>query len=116
MANTVVAASSGVLVPLQTTATTGGGTVVAPPSDMKNHTIYLKGNTTVSAGAVQIETADDPDYSGTWGQVGGGPITLVDATELAVSFVGVYYFIRARISTTVTGGGSLTANYLGSRP
>ena len=108
------AANRGVQYALQTAATTGNGNIVAPPSSIRNHTIFLKGNATVSAGAVQIESADAEDYSGTWAAIGGGPVTLVSGAELVVTFSGIYPFIRCRISTTVTGsGGSLDANYVG---
>ena len=45
------AAMQGYPYELQTAATTGRGNIIAPPTSIRNHTIYLKGNATVSAGA-----------------------------------------------------------------
>jgi hypothetical protein len=72
-------------------------------------TIYIKGsNATVSAGAVTIEEADDPDFSGTWSALGSA-ITVVQNTQTAVHLTGTYKAVRARISTGVTGGGTVSA-------
>ena len=109
----VLAAMSGVAVPLQTAATTGNGDVVAPSISMTKHKIIIKGNTAVASGAVQLESSDDPDYAGVWAQIGGGPITIVDVAELGIDFEGVYPFIRARISTVVVGG-TVTITYIGA--
>ena len=102
----------GVLVPLQTAATTGDGVVLAIPSSFRNHTIFIRGTDIPSAGAVQVETADSFDYAGTWAPIGGGPITVPDG-EVVLQFEGVYQFIRARVTTTVTSG-TLDVNYLGA--
>jgi hypothetical protein len=110
---TTAAAMRGVPYTLQSAATTGNGNIVSPPPSFIHHTITIKGLTAIAAGAVQIETADDDTYTGTWGQIGGGPITVVDVTEIVVNFEGVFKFIRARISTTVTGG-TVTVTYNGA--
>src|SRR5215510_10883680 len=87
-------------VTLQDTATTGNGTVIAIPPSFKDHTNTIKGNGAVGAGAIQLEGADDPAYSGTWAPLGGGPVTVVAASELIFTLQGLFKFIRARISTT----------------
>ena len=71
----------------------------------------------MTSGAVQIETANEYDYSGTWAPIGGGPITVVASTDLVANFVGVFNFIRARISTTIAGGAtpSVTVQYTGAK-
>lgn len=80
-----------------------GGIDVGPARDI---TIYIKAsNATVSAGAVQIEEADDPAFTGTWSAV-GSPVTLVQNTQVAVHLPGEYKALRTRISTAVTGGGT----------
>lgn len=105
-------AMKGVKFSLQSAATTGNGTVAAIPPSFKQHKIYIKGSAGVSAGAVQIEAASVNDYSGTWGQIGGGPITVTADVENQIDFSGQYRFIRARISTTVVDG-TVTVDYEG---
>lgn len=111
--NVTFAAMRGVLFALQTAATTGNGVAIAVPVSFRHHTVIIKGNTAIASGAVQIESADAPDYTGVWGQIGGGPITVVDVAELVINFEGVYPFIRARVSTTIAGG-TVTVEYYGA--
>jgi hypothetical protein len=113
---TPVAAMSGVPVDLITALTTGSGIIAVPPS-FRNHTIIIKTAAAVTSGAVQLETANEYDYSGTWAQVGGGPVTVVAATDLVINEAGVFNFLRARISTTIAGGGapSVTVTYEGAK-
>lgn len=57
----------------------------------------------VSAGVVEIEWADSFDYAGTWKQIDA--ITLTTASIVdgsSVDFIGG--FVRARISTAISGG------------
>lgn len=109
----VNAATRGVSVNLQTTATVGNGNAIAIPNSFTQHKVSIKGIGAVGAGAIQIESADTEDYSGTWSPVAGGPITVVASAELDVNFSGIYKFLRARISTTVTVG-TVTVDYQGS--
>lgn len=102
----------GVPVTMQAAATTGAGSAFAIPNSIKNHTFIIKGSAGISAGKVQCEAADDPTYSGTWAAVGAEQ-TLVASTELVVTAVGVFPFLRARISTDVVGG-TVTVEYIGS--
>lgn len=100
-------------VQIQDTATTGSGDVVVPAPSIENHTVYLvTSDDTTSAGKVKVESADNPDYAGTW-VLEGTEQTLVRNTALAVSFVGARGAIRARVSTDITGGATLNAYYLG---
>jgi hypothetical protein len=108
------AAMRGTLVTLQDAQTAlGAGLVIAIPDSFKNHTIYIIGNGAVGAGAVQIETTDDGTFSGTWAPIGGGPVTVVANAEVIITFIGVYKFLRVRISTVVTVG-TVTVKYVGS--
>lgn len=109
----ISAPNRGELLVMQSALTTGTGTPIAIPDSYKNHKVIIKGSAGISAGAVQIETADAYDYAGTWAQVGGGPITAVASTELAIDFSGVYKFIRTRITTNIVGG-TVTTSYVGS--
>jgi len=110
------AAMSGVPVDLISAATTGSGIIALPPS-FRNHTIIIKTASGVTSGAIQIETANDPSYSGTWAPIGGGPITVVAAAEIVANFTGVFNFVQARVSTTIAGGSapSVTVTYEGAK-
>ena len=110
------AATRGVASTIQDAKTTGNGDVLAIPDSFRNHTLYIKGAADVSAGAIQPESADSYDYAGTWAPIGGGPVSVGNATEVVINFTGVYKFLRARISTTISGGAapSVTVKYVGS--
>lgn len=107
----VIEAERGVPILLQTAATTGAGIVIAIPTGFTQHRIYIRGNATISAGAVQPESASDPSYTGTWA-AHGSPITVVDVSELTLAISGLLAFFRVRISTNVTGG-TVTVTYFG---
>lgn len=85
-------------------STSGNGNVLCCSEAHKHHNVIIKGVGAVGAGAVQLEEADDPDYTGTWSPIAGGPITVLADTEIALEFEGIFRFIRARISTPVTVG------------
>ena len=92
-------------------------TVVCPTPGTLNHTITLKSSNTLT-GAVQIETANDPTYTGVWSPLGGGPINAADigtgASELILNFSNIAITaLRVRISTVIAGG-TLSASYLGN--
>lgn len=66
--------------------------------------IYVDWGTGVASGAVQIETAVDDNYTGTW-----APLQLVTFAAAApkqdvVQITGVHWAIRTRISTVLAGG------------
>jgi hypothetical protein len=77
-------------------------------------TIYLASQGATTGGTILIEEADYTDvtqpYTGTWGQIQsiaasaftGGAQLPVHVTPTA------YGFIRVRISSTITGGGTIT--------
>jgi hypothetical protein len=50
-------------------------TVVCPGQGVRNHTFTLISSANIT-GKVQLETASDPDYTGVWSPLGGGPIDL----------------------------------------
>lgn len=77
--------------------------------------IWVTGNGTTSSGVITIEEAEwdplhDQPFSSTW-----APITTVNASDVSGGVqksvhlpVASYAFIRARISTVIGGGGSVT--------
>lgn len=89
------------------------GSVLAIPPSFLHHKIYIIGSAGVASGAVQAESSDIYNYAGTWAQIGGGPITVIADTILQLDFIGLYSFIRVRVSTAI-GGGTVTVKYLGA--
>lgn len=84
-------------------------------------TVYAIGAGTINAGVITIETADfNPatasTYTGTWSSV--TTMNAVDVTggaqKHAILTEGAYSQIRARISTAVGGGGSVSVVLVGA--
>ncbi len=112
---TIVAAMSGVPFKQQDAATSGNGTVLALPPSFRNHTWIIIGAGTVTTGAIQIETSNDPADAGVWAAIGSA-VTILSGIDLMVQATGIFNFVRARISTGVTGaGGSVTVLYNGAK-
>ncbi len=73
----------------------------------------MRGSGTISGGTLLIEEADygddEPPYSGTWSQLVS--VACSDVTGGAQKGVhlslGAYGYLRARISSAVTGGGTI---------
>lgn len=90
-------------------------TVVCPGPGIKNHTLNIRVSAAVT-GAIQLETANDPNYTGIWAPLGGGPIDLATAGaggELEFRFSNITITaVRARITTIVVGG-NVSVEYLG---
>jgi len=97
------------------TATTASGFVNVQGTQTVS--VYLKSTGTTSSGVVTIETADfaqDQEslgYSGTWSAV-----TTVNASTftggaqtMVVLPAGAYSYVQVRVSTTIGGGGSVSA-------
>ena len=110
---TVKAAMSGVQFNLQLTATTGNGTVLAIPTSFRYHNFITVGVDTISAGAVTLETSYSADDTATWAPLASA-ITVTTADQLT-QYVGLLTFVRARVSTTVTGGGTVAVVYTGAK-
>lgn len=77
--------------------------------------IYLRSIGTTSGGIVLIEEADwgplEQTYSGTWSQVQSiAASTFTGGAQLAVHITAASYgWVRVRISSAITGGGTITA-------
>ena len=113
----IAAAMSGVQYVLQAAATTGNGNVLAVPFAFKNHNFMITAAAGVSSGAVQVETSNDSADAGTWAPLTVSPTAVVAGTDILVAYAGILNFVRARISTTIAGGGSpsVTVTYVGAR-
>ena len=119
---TIQAAMSGVPFKLQDTQSTGNGNTLAIPPSFQNHTFIVTAAAGVSAGAVTIETSNDPADANTWAAIVpdksiANPLTVIGGADLLISYTGRLNFIRARISTTISGGASpsVTVVYEGGK-
>lgn len=89
-------------------ATTGTGEPLATNS-CKQATWSVETSGTVSAGTIVIEQASSRSYAGTWYL-----LDTIDAANAAAgtegygTFPGVVDFVRARITSNITGGGTVT--------
>jgi len=95
------------LQPLLTT--TGNGHPVAVNHVATNHNVCIKGVGTTSGGTISIEEASDPDYTGDWSVIQA--VNASDVTSDAqkvIHIVGLIRAIRARVSSDITGGGSIS--------
>ncbi|HEU0179431.1 MAG TPA: hypothetical protein VFV58_34805 [Blastocatellia bacterium] len=84
-------------------ATTGTGQAIAF-NDCRSINWVIQGNGAVGAGAVVIESSNDPNYAGVWMQV-VAPVTVVANAQVGgKADFPPGGFVRARVTTTVTGG------------
>ena len=77
------------------------------PEDLKSVTelaFYIVFGAGTSAGAVQIETAHQSGYTGTWAAEGSATAWSAANKVHKVSITGMSFVTRARISTLVVGG------------
>jgi hypothetical protein len=69
-----------------------------------NYVAYIIWSSGVTAGAVQLETAETTSYAGTWAPIGSPVATSAASKVDVVHFTGPLMAVRARITTTVAGG------------
>jgi hypothetical protein len=115
---TVPAAMSGVPYTLQAAQATGNGNALAIPVSFRNHVFQITAAAGVTAGAVQIEGSFDPNDSGTWGLIVAIPTVVIAGADILIQVNAILPpIIRARISTTISGGGSpsVTVIYNGAK-
>jgi len=112
-----VAAMSGVPFKQQDAQTTGNGTVLAIPPSFRNHTWIISTPSGTTTGAIQIEASNDPADAGTWAPLTASPTTISNGADVIVQVTGLLNFVRARISTTISGGASpsVTVQYEGAK-
>jgi hypothetical protein len=87
---------------LQDAATTGNGTVLDLAGQGECHAFYVQWASGVTAGELILETARTSTYTGTWESIE----TFVFGDNVVQSTVvwGPLKCVRARITTTVSGG------------
>jgi len=91
--------------------TTGTGRAI-PMQECRQIIWTVISSGTVSGGTVVVETADTQDYSGTWHELD----SLTPSSN--ASYTNTYPaaaagFVRARISSNITGGGNVTVRING---
>src|SRR5580765_8053825 len=97
---------------LQSAATAlGNGTPLDCGGIGREHAFYIEATGTVSAGGVTIETARTPTFTGTWQALAAEVVPVTNSVTL-VSYAGVLLAVRARVSTAVTGGATVTVEYV----
>lgn len=102
------ASQKGVATTLLAPVTTGTGLGVAVPITSKNPRVHIIGAGTISGGTLIIEEALDPSYSGTWSQLlSVTASSLTGGAEQVLHILGTLSAIRARISSNITGGGTI---------
>lgn len=91
-----------------TAATTGTGSVKAF-NDCRQITWMVTGNGTISGGTIKIESSNDQAYAGTWNELDSiTASTLTGGAKYINTFpTGGGDFVRARISSDITGGGDV---------
>lgn len=98
------------LLPLLTT--TGTGASVSVPISSRCPRFHVRGAGVITGGTIIIEEALDPAYAGTWSQIqsvsasglSGGAEQVIHLVDVTLSAV------RARISSDITGGGSVSVD------
>ena len=119
---TIPSAMSGVPYTLQAAQTTGNGNTLAIPPSFNNHTFTVTAAAGTTSGAVTIETSNDPADANTWAAIVpdksiANPLTVTAGADLLIPYSGRLNIVRARISTTISGGGapSVTVVYEGAK-
>lgn len=81
-------------------------TVLGPAYSSRGRewTFYIRFNAGVSAGAMVVESAANPDETGTWAQQ-GSTVNWVAASRVhTVSITGTFLALRVRVSDALVGG------------
>lgn len=102
-----------VLLDAQIDLNTAGYLNVSDCAQLTESAFYVRFQSSSSSGVVKIETADSEDYAGTWAVL--ATVTwAADATVQYVALTGALRAVRARISTAIGGGGTVTVRMVGN--
>ncbi len=101
---------------LQSAATTGLGSVLNVNGRAAELTVVVQGTGTTSGGVIKIEEAywspTTSQYTGTWSVIAtltaGTEFTSNTQTVYHTSAPAAFWKVRARISSDITGGGTVT--------
>lgn len=98
-------------------ATSGNGSVFRPAGAVARVTIVLQSTGTTSGGTISIEECFYPDigtspgveYAGTWSVIQAvSASTFSGGAQIVVHVQGSVWALRTRVSSNITGGGSVT--------
>ena len=99
--------AKGVITPLQSAVTTGTGTGVVIPISAHNPRVHMRAAGTITGGTVVLEEASVPTYTGTWSTL--YTYTPTTDSEQVIHILGTVGAIRTRVTSNITGGGTVTA-------
>lgn len=104
---------------LQSGATTGAGGTFMANGQVARLTFAFQGSGTISTGVVTIEEAywkpGQPEFAGTWSTITTiSGASLTTGAQQTVHVLGSAWAVRARISTAIAGGGSITGTVWGN--
>lgn len=74
---------------------------------------YVFGAGTVSGGTILVEEAPTPDYAGTWGIISTIVASTLNGACQPVHIDAAVIGFRVRVSSAITGGGSVSTRFLG---
>lgn len=96
--------------------TTGTGTAIAF-NDCGRLLYVVEGTGTISGGTILIESADTANYAGTWIQLASISASSLTGGAAAGDNLNAPpgTFVRGRISSNITGGGTVTVRLNGIR-
>ena len=99
------------------TATTAVPQVINCYNTARDVSVTFTSEGTTSAGALVIEESDQSPYTGTWSQIGAtvnASAFTGGAKQVIHVRLGAGIFLKVRIATTITGGGTVTVTVTGS--
>lgn len=97
-------------------ASTGVGNSINCQGILGTYTLEIEtSDATVSAGGVTFETSPRSTFAGTWAAL-AAEVTPVRNAIVQVRVTGSFAWIRARVSTAVTGGATVTCRVLIPNP
>jgi len=104
---------------LQNAQTTGNGGVLMLNGLVEQLNVFLFSTGTTSGGTVSIEEAywdpANPQFSGTWSVIAAvNASTFTGGASVMLHYPGGFWAVRCRISSNITGGGSISAVAWGS--
>jgi hypothetical protein len=98
---------------IQSNATDGVGGILPIQGQCTNLTFVFEGHGTITNGVVTLEEAyydlNGPVYTGAWSTLAVVPYTSFNAVDQVIyHFPGSFWAVRARITTPLIGGGTVT--------
>lgn len=93
------------------TASAGTHTPYGPGlmSRCRESALYIAWGTGVTSGVVTVESSYDPAYTGTWASLAVVTFAGTAPNQDIVQITGIHAALRARITTIVAGGGTVSS-------